>query len=596
LRWATFANRAVESTGAGTADPEVPERGRQATGPALQGLIAFTSYLAAFVALFGRAIVPHLNVPSVGQDKVDPNFYIWAWGWWPHALTHGLNPLHSYLIGAPAGYNLAWATTAPAVAILSWPVTAAAGPIAAFNVTLLLAPPASAWAAFVAARKLTGKFWPALLAGPVYGFCSYELSHDVSGQPNLTVTLLPPLMVYLVLLWWDGTLKRAGYVVWMAVALALEFYTFVEAFAEITIVWAAALLIGLAVAGAAVRPKIARLALHTAAAYAGAIAAASPYLFYAVRNYPRVFVRQQPQFSLDLASLVIPDKHRLLGMNWLAATSGHVRETTSYIGIPMLALFVLLAVFTRSSRLVRMMTALFAVIIALTLGPRLIIDTRQEFPLPWTGIWSLPLLRSAEPVRFIDLGYLILALCLAVWLSTVTVSAAARVARWALAVAALVTVFADLPTFASVVVPPDPPQQWQQASPQLKITNDIPAFFAAGTYKRYLKPGENVVILSRRGNAGMLFQAYTGFYFRIAGGFINDSLSRDDALPPDVGALSQPTGQRIQDFKNYVREAGVGSLIVEDAWAEKWMYIFTTLGLKGTDTGGVTVFQLTPAR
>ena len=179
---------------------------------------------------------------------MDPNFYVWAWGWWPYALTHGLNPLHSHLIGAPGGYNLAWATTAPAVAGLVCPITAAAGPIAAFNVTLLLAPPASGWAAFVAARKLTGKFWPALLAGTVYGFCSYELSHDVSGQPNLTVTLLPALMVYLVLLWWDGTLKRAGYVIWMAAAVALEFYTFVEAFAEITILGAAALLIGLAVA------------------------------------------------------------------------------------------------------------------------------------------------------------------------------------------------------------------------------------------------------------------------------------------------------------------------------------------------------------
>ena len=338
MRWATLANHARQSTGAGAADPEVPERGRRAIGPATQGLIAFVIYLVVFVALFGHALLPHLNVPKVGQDKVDPNFYVWAWGWWPYALTHGLNPLHSHLIGAPGGYNLAWATTAPAVAGLVWPITAAAGPIAAFNVTLLLAPPASAWAAFVAARKLTGKFWPALLAGPVYGFSSYELSHDVSGQPNLTVTLLPALMVYLVLLWWDGTLKRAGDVIWMTAAVALEFYTFVEAFAEITILWVAALLIGLAVAGAAVRPKIARLALHTAAAYAAAIVLASPYLLYALRNYPKVFVRQEPQFSLDLASLVIPDKHRVLGMSWLAAASGHVRETTSYIGIPMLVL------------------------------------------------------------------------------------------------------------------------------------------------------------------------------------------------------------------------------------------------------------------
>ena len=206
------------------------------------------------------------------------------------------------------------------------------------------------------------------------------------------------------------------------------------------------------------------------------------------------------------------------------------------------------------------------------------------------------MLGNAEPVRFIDLGYLILALCVAIWLSTVTVSRTARWARWTLAVAALTVVFADLPTFASVVVPPDPPQHWEKANPQLKITNDIPVFFTAGTYKKYVKPGENVVILSHRGNAGMLFQAYTDFYFRIGGGFINDALSRDDALPQDVGALKQPTSQRIQDFENYVRKAGVGALIVENAWAEKWMYIFATLGLKSADIGGVTIFQVTPAQ
>jgi hypothetical protein len=261
----------------------------------------------------------------------------------------------------------------------------------------------------------------------------------------------------------------------------------------------------------------------------------------------------------------------------------------------MLVLFILFAIFTWSSRLTRMMTALFAVIILLTLGPHLIIDSRRTFTLPWAGIWRLPLLRSAEPVRFLDLGYLILALCMAIWLSTVTASRLARWARWALAVAALAVVFADLPTFASVVVPPDPPQYWVKANPQLKMTNDIPDFFTAGTYKKYVKPGENVVILSARGNAGMLFQAYTDFYFRIGGGFINDSLSRDDALPQAVGVLSQPTTQRIQDFENYVRKAGVGALIVENAWAVKWMYIFSTLGLKGTDTGGVTIFQVPTA-
>ena len=71
-------------------------------------------------------------------------------------------------------------------------------------------PPVSAWAAFVAARRLTGRFWASLLAGAVYGFCPYELVHNWQGQPNLTVIALFPLMAYLVLRWWDGTLGGPG--------------------------------------------------------------------------------------------------------------------------------------------------------------------------------------------------------------------------------------------------------------------------------------------------------------------------------------------------------------------------------------------------
>ena len=141
----------------------------------------------------------------MGQDEVDPNFYIWAWRWWVYAVTHGINPLYSYQIRAPAGYNLAWATTSPSVALLMWPITATLGPVVSFNLTLLLAPPASAWAAFVAARRLTGRFWASLPAGVVFGFNVYTLDHEMSGQPNLTVTLLLPLMAYLVMLWWDRT-------------------------------------------------------------------------------------------------------------------------------------------------------------------------------------------------------------------------------------------------------------------------------------------------------------------------------------------------------------------------------------------------------
>lgn len=599
MRWAT----AVRDGDLADATYSVVPRARgRVPGPALQGLLALVVYLVAFILGFGQPLAAHLSSPQVGQVEVDPNFYIWAWRWWTYAVTHGLNPLYSGQIGAPGGYNLAWATTTPSVALFMAPVTAAFGPVTSFNLTLLLAPPASAWAAFVAARRLTGRFWAALPAGVVYAFNVYSLDHEVSGQPNLTVTLLPPLMVYLVLLWWDGALGRAGYVTWMTIALALEFYLFIEAFAEVTAMLAAALAIGFVVAGRATRPRVLLLARLTGVAYLGAVALALPYLRYALGHYPSTLTRQQPWFSLDLSGLVVPRPDRTLGMRWWVPAAGHDLTSTSYVGIPLLVLWLLLAVCCWSSRLARLLAIGFAVAIAVAAGPRVIIDGRAAFPLPWGRIWNWPFLRSAEPDRFIVFGYLVLAMAMAVWLGTALDPGRLRRARgrvlasgrWAVAVVALAAILADLPTFAEVVVPPKP-DGWTRAVPSLPLTNAIPAFFATGAYRRYLRPGEIVAVVSRRGNAGMLFQAYTGFYFRIAGGFINASLTQVDALPAAVESLKDPNESARRQFDAYVSAAGVGAVIVERAWSEKWMYNFGQVGLHGTTVGGVTIYRTAAA-
>lgn len=263
----------------------LPRRWR-APGPALQGLLALVIYLAAF-AWYAVPLIRYLGLPVIGHTSPDSNFYIWSLRWLPYAVSHGLNPLYSSQIMAPGGISLAWSTPAPAVVVVMWPVTAVLGPVLSYNLTLLLVPPAAGWAAFVAARRLTGRFWASLLAGAVYGFCPFMVMHNARGDLNLTVNMLFPLIVYLVLLWRDGTLGRTGFVIWMTAALALEFYTFTEFFADMTALLAAALVIGYAVAGPASRRTVARLAALTAVAYAGALVLASPYLVYALQRYPK---------------------------------------------------------------------------------------------------------------------------------------------------------------------------------------------------------------------------------------------------------------------------------------------------------------------
>jgi hypothetical protein len=277
-------------------------------------------------------------------------------------------------------------------------------------------------------------------------------------------------------------------------------------------------------------------------------------------------------------------------MRWWAAAAGHDMSATSYLGIPLLVILVLLTVFCWKRRLIRFLFIGFVIVILLAAGPNLIVDGQSLFWLPWGGMWNGPFLHSAEPIRLILFGYLALAMALALWLAAVDRSWLARAGRWAIALVAVAAIFADVPTFAEVVVPP-PPRNWTPAVPSLQPTNALPAFFSDGLYKRYLAPGEIVVVVSHRGNAGMLFQAATGFYFDIDGGFINASLSRVDALPPPVAAVSTLTPANKLGFEEYIEDSGVGAIIVERAWSEEWMYNFADFGLNGVTVGGVTIYS-----
>jgi hypothetical protein len=89
----------------------------------------------------------------------------------------------------------------------------------------------------------------------------------------------------------------------------------------------------------------------------------------------------------------------------------------------------------------------------------------------------------------------------------------------------------------------------------------------------------------------MLFQAYTNFYMRLAGGFINMTFTDRSALPVPVAALQRPTPARERQFLAYAHQAGLGAIIVEQAWAAPWMNIFSRMGLHGTHVGGVIVYR-----
>jgi len=537
--------------------------------PALQGGIAFVVYLIVWVGTAFRPILEHPGRARLDQASQDPNLFTWILRWWPYAIGHGLDPLYTHEIGKAAGHSLAWVTTVPPLALLATPITLVAGPVVSFSLLAAIALPLSAWAAFVLCRRLTGQFWPALAGGAVFGFSAFEMNHGSAGQLNLAYSLLLPILAYLVLVWRDGSIGTRTFVILAGLAMALEFYLSVEIFADLTAVLGVSLLVGIVVAGRDGQQQIARLARVVGLAYVVAAVLAAPYAAYMLTiKAPKL--KHAP--GMDLASLVIPRPGRTFGIAWLIhAAAGPSRDSAAcYVGIPLLLLAVLLAVTTWSSKLVRFLSCMLVLIIVAAIGPEVYVEGRGRGEVPWAALFRVPLVRNSIPLRLMLFAYLVLAVATALWLA----GPAKRVpwASWALVVLVIASIALD-------TVP-------------IKVSRytSVPTFISSGQYRRQLSPGEVVVVVSDVGNAGMLWQAQTDFYMRIAGGYFTEGISHRTDLPLPVQHLAAATPTRLAQFERFVKTDHVGAILLQAGQEPPWAGIFGKVGLVGHTAGGVVVY------
>jgi hypothetical protein len=468
----------------------------------------------------------------------------------------------------------------PPLALLAWPLTAAIGPIAAFSLLVAFSIPVSGWATFVLCRRLTGRFWPALAAGFAYGFSAYEMNHIVAGQLDLAFSLLLPLMAYLVVAWRDGAIRAPLFVVLLALALAAQFYLFLETFAFATGLGALALLAGWALASPATRPVVARLARLAGLAWLGSLVLASPFLAVALSHVPASFHRHPGTTMLNLTGLVVPRRGQTFGLSWLASAAGHLRVASfdGYVGIPLLALAVAFTVLCWSRRLTRFLAVMLVVVVVGALGPALYIGGRLVTSLPWASLFQLPIVRGAFASRLMVFAFLILAVMMALWLASPTRRWQTQVARWALAALAIAAVGADVPALSI-------------------NSSGSPAFIASAQYRTYLAPGSTVVVASSTRNAGMRWQAETGFYFRLAGGFINAAINGHADLPAGVADLADHpvTPASVSSFRSYLTTARIGAILVDAGAPPQWSWKLRRVGLQplhsGRPIGGVIIYR-----
>ena len=152
----------------------------------------------------------------------------------------------------------------------------------------------------------------------------------------------------------------------------------------------------------------------------------------------------------------------------------------------------------------------------------------------------------------------------------------------------------------------------------------IPAFFSTGLYRQYLAPGETVIVLPYGIlGEGMLWQAATGMYFRMAGGYVTFAppVPEEHSRWPIIAGLYQLRGVPAagDQLKAYLANHGVGAVIVGPRrqyrvgsidgrrTATTWLRAPTlapergatsamldSLSVPAIAAGGVTLYRLTP--
>ncbi|MHB1624910.1 MAG: DUF3488 domain-containing protein [Candidatus Dormibacteria bacterium] len=318
----------------------------------------------------------------------------------------------------PSGVNLMWNTSPLPLGLLGWPITALWGAVAAYNALIVVAVAASAWAVFLVVRRWVKHATAAYVAG-----FAFLISPYISGQILGHLSLVAVPIVPLTLLWADSALVRgrrsprsAGLI--LGGMLTVQFLISEEVAASlITMLVLGCLWLGLLYPHA-VRVRLVR-GLQIAAWSAGvlmvlvSVPLASQYLGAGVLHGPPM---PPAQYSGRLLGFVIPGLTQFMslpsGYHLIEGRYYNLVEFGTYLGLPLLAVILALAVLRWELPRVRVLTLMLGTTGLLVLGASLHVSgVRTGIPLPGVALDHIPVLANLLPVRlslYLDLFAVIL--------------------------------------------------------------------------------------------------------------------------------------------------------------------------------------------
>jgi len=524
------------------ADTPAPEVGtparRPLPGAALVHALVAVAYAAVTVVIYWPVgFLDGSRLTYTGDDVAE---YVWDLAWLPHALFHGHDPFVANSINYPFGANMASNTLAPLLGLVASPLTLSAGPLPTYNLLMRLAFVCSGLAMyFVLGRYLRSRL-ACFLGGLLYAFSPYMISegHDHLG---LVFVPFPPLIFFLLdrIVTGEGRdARRLG--LWLGLIAGGELLVSAEVLAGVALLCLLALVALVARYPRQVRGRLRRVVRGLCWAVPPFALLGGWQTWAMLAGPQRVVHNPAPyeiaQFREDLLSLIIPTSNQAVGPASLIArgssfVSTDFIENGLYLGIPLLAVFLVLAVTARRRRLVGMAAFLAFAAFVFSLGSPLNVNGHvTRITLPFALFPHLPLFEDEAASRYSLFVQLFVALVVAVGVDEVIgrwrARAEGRRADWRLLALGAALVVALVP-----IIPRIPYPSFATAP------DELPAYFTQGGAVAI--PSGSVVLTYPLPvwpyNEALLWQAETRLRFTIVSGPWNepqDPPNTPEGTPP----------------------------------------------------------------
>ena len=507
--------------------------------------ISFLTYALLAAAIYWPATPWNAsNLPATpygGYGFGDPAQMTWFLAWVPHAIIHGLNPFQTNYLDYPHGVNLAANTLSPLLGLVGSPVTLTLGPVATFNVMLRLAFATSAFSMFWVLRRRC-RWSVAFVGGLVYGFGPYVVSQ---GQTHLDLAFvpLPPLIVwcfYELLIARNRRPQRIGLL--LGLLAGAQVLIDLELLVLLAIVISGGVFGGAIMARAHWREWLIPLKASALPSLSVFLASTGYFFWWMIAapghlNGPVLAPASLQLYRADLLGPLVPTFSQwLVPTNYFATAAhyvgGNFTENSTYLGVPLVVLFVSMALRWRRDRIVFVSSLLAVIAFVLSLGERLTIDAHAtSIPLPEAVLVHLPFLASTVPARFSLVVAVFVVVTAALGLEhEVQEATVGRAKHWRhsirrslLVVLVMTTVVTLLPKVPFVTGPPAWPTD------TLRALNVISAGSVVLTYPYAI--GIDTEAMS--------WAAEMGMRFRLMGGYatVQDFPTYGDSYPP----LIEPT-------------------------------------------------------